>query len=199
MPKTLHVGFTLAELLIALAILGMIATFTIPKILGAQQQSQSNTAAKEAASMIAGAYDNYKKDLGTAVPASTTLDALLPYLNYVSRLTTGTMDDHRPNNFSYDCSSASITCLKLHSGGVLFWDNTVNFAGTNTTNANNYIFYDPDGIESSNGIADSPGKSVCFVLYYNGRLTSRANTLTGTVSSAGTYNPGTHDPSWFSW
>lgn len=40
-------GFTLAELLIALTILGVIATFTIPKILTAQQASTYNAIAKE--------------------------------------------------------------------------------------------------------------------------------------------------------
>lgn len=40
-------GFTLAELLISLAILGVIATFTIPKILSAQSDSQKATTFKE--------------------------------------------------------------------------------------------------------------------------------------------------------
>lgn len=35
-------GFTLAELLISLAILGVIATFTIPKILSSQQNGSLN-------------------------------------------------------------------------------------------------------------------------------------------------------------
>lgn len=46
-------GFTLAELLIALAILGVIATFTIPKILTTQQNSKYNAMAKEVASSFA--------------------------------------------------------------------------------------------------------------------------------------------------
>ena len=40
-------GFTLAELLIALLILGMIATFTIPKILNSQQDSKKKSIFKE--------------------------------------------------------------------------------------------------------------------------------------------------------
>lgn len=45
-------GFTLAELLIALAILGMIATFTIPKILTAQQDSKKYAVFKETISLV---------------------------------------------------------------------------------------------------------------------------------------------------
>lgn len=44
---TKHRGFTLAELLIALAILGEIATFTIPKILASSQQQQKKAVFKE--------------------------------------------------------------------------------------------------------------------------------------------------------
>lgn len=45
-------GFTLSELLIALAILGVIATFTIPKILVAQQEQKKLAVMKETISML---------------------------------------------------------------------------------------------------------------------------------------------------
>lgn len=51
-------GFTLAELLIALSILGVIATFTIPKVLQSQQNGKYNTMAKEAIATISQAYQN---------------------------------------------------------------------------------------------------------------------------------------------
>jgi prepilin-type N-terminal cleavage/methylation domain-containing protein len=41
-------GFTLAELLIALAILGIIATFTIPKVLSSQNNAKRNALFREA-------------------------------------------------------------------------------------------------------------------------------------------------------
>ncbi len=49
-------GFTLAELLIALALLGVIATFTIPKVLQANTDAKYNAEAKETIQMIANAY-----------------------------------------------------------------------------------------------------------------------------------------------
>lgn len=41
-------GFTLAELLIALAIMGVIATFTIPKVLSSQNNAKKNALFREA-------------------------------------------------------------------------------------------------------------------------------------------------------
>jgi prepilin-type N-terminal cleavage/methylation domain-containing protein len=47
-----HPGFTLAELLIALAILGVIATFTIPKVLHSQEDSKRRAIFKETIASI---------------------------------------------------------------------------------------------------------------------------------------------------
>jgi prepilin-type N-terminal cleavage/methylation domain-containing protein len=47
MPQHAKTAFTLAELLIALAILGVIATFSIPKVLQSQQNNQKQAIFKE--------------------------------------------------------------------------------------------------------------------------------------------------------
>lgn len=47
MSKKLLSGFTLAELLIALAILGVISAFAIPKILSAQQNEKKEAVTRE--------------------------------------------------------------------------------------------------------------------------------------------------------
>lgn len=46
-------GFTLSELLISLAILGLIAVFTIPQVLRSMQASQNKTALKDAIASLA--------------------------------------------------------------------------------------------------------------------------------------------------
>lgn len=176
-------GFTLAELLIALAILGVIATFVIPKILQSQQSSQKKAIALEAISAVAAAYDLYKQQ--NTVTASTGMDDLVGSLNYVKR-DTSTIVDHKPGNTSTDCSTATVRCYKLHNGAILWYiTNVGKFNGTASTN---YLLFliDPDG-EYNNG--DVNGKAVELFLYTTGRLTSRAIVA----------DDSTRDPVWFSW
>jgi prepilin-type N-terminal cleavage/methylation domain-containing protein len=161
-------GFTLAELLITLAILGIIATFTIPKLLAAQQTSAYNAKAKEAAAMVAAAYTLY--GLSNTVNSSTRMGDLTPYFNYVLLNTTSTIDDKQTQG-SLACSTAS--CLLLHNGGIIRYSNN-GFAGTTTTNALEF-FFDPNGTYGNT--TNGPDKSVQMFLYYNGRLTTRGTSL----------------------
>ena len=186
-------GFTLAELLIALLVLGEIATFTIPKIITAQANGRYNASAKEVAGMLATAHQLAFKN--GILSSSTTPGALSQYMNYVSVDTSSDIDGMYGSTTS--TCSASTVCLTLHNGGKLFLYNDY-FNGTNTTNVIMFQF-DPDGI-NTDGTTNGPGKSVKFVLYYNGRLTTRANVLAGSVDNLGSYSPSTTlDPSWFSW
>lgn len=75
-------GFTLAELLIALGILGVLATFTIPKVLMANQTSAYNAKAKETIAMVSGAFQAYQ--LQNTVDENTGIEDLTPYFNYVA-------------------------------------------------------------------------------------------------------------------
>lgn len=185
-------GFTLAELLIALAILGVIATFTIPKVLTAQQDSKYNAAAKEVAAMISGAYTVYAQT--HTVTSGTTPGDLTPYMNFIAADTTSTVDAFY-ESVTHDC--ATYPCLKLHNGGMISYE-TGGFTGTDTTNAI-YFYFDPDG-KVTDGTTNGPGKSVCFWLYYNGRLSSYSNITPGTVYAGGTANPDpVADPPWFQW
>lgn len=189
-------GFTLAELLIALGILGVIATFTIPKVLNAQQSSQNRAVTKEAAAAVSGAHTVLQ--LNSTLSGSSTIMDLTPYLNYVKVGTTGTVDGlpaaATGYPASYNCSTTSLICLRLHSGAVLIAVRANNFGGTASTNAFDFVI-DPDGRLASDR------SSVGFLMYYSGQLTTRATVRANTTDGDGSvYNPGTGmDPSWFDW
>lgn len=186
-------GFTLAELLISLAILGVIATFTIPKILQSQQDGRYKAVAKEAIGAIAAAYDMYRRD--NTITASTTGGFLVPYFNAVKTDTSGAEVDDIPGYGSLPCD-ASAPCLRMHNGGTV-QITPYSFAGTSTTNAIRFKI-DPDGVYS--GTINGSGKSLSVRLYISGRVTSEDNMLDNTCDSDGCWNPAPgQDPSWFSW
>ena len=188
--RRIYLGFTLAELLISLAILGVIATFTIPKILSTQQNNSYNAIAKEAIGMISEAYQQHT--MNGQLSANTYGYDLSQYMNYVSVLTSGTIDD-RPTGTSMTCNVA-YPCLKLHNGAILQILPEY-FGGTATTNYVSFTL-DPDGVYT--GKADS----LRILIYYNGRLLDRNNCLPNSQSSVtgAIINPITNgNPNWFSW
>jgi prepilin-type N-terminal cleavage/methylation domain-containing protein len=72
-------GFTLAELLIALAILGAIATFVIPKVLQSQQESKKKAVFRETLSAL---YEVMNTGIKTgAINANTGGTYILNHLN----------------------------------------------------------------------------------------------------------------------
>jgi prepilin-type N-terminal cleavage/methylation domain-containing protein len=189
-------GFTLAELLIALAILGVIATFTIPKILTAQQNSQKNAAAHEVISALAGAFQLVQQ--ANPISTSTNGDSFMTYLNYVALDTSSALDDVPGANVSWVCGS-NVTCYKMHAGGTLFYRPADHYYGTASPYAMTF-FYDPDGVRTGVN-TDGPGKTIVLYLYANGRITSWGQCLSGTIEgNNSTRNPDpANDPSWFSW
>lgn len=195
MTKVQHAGFTLAELLISLAILGVIAIFAIPKILTAQQSNAYNAAGKEAAAMIAGAYQ--RAQMAGIISSSTTSADLTPYMNYVSVDTSTPIDDWQTGT-TWGCTGA-VRCLTLHNGGKLAYD-TSNFAfrSGSTTQDNALLFqFDPDG-RVTDGTTNGPGKALAIVLYYNGGLGTEGTARPGSYYAT-TYPGANYDPPWFSW
>lgn len=193
-------GFTLAELLICLAILGEIATFSIPKILSAQQNARNNAKAKEVAAMISEAFQQAQLD-GT-LNANTKPSDLTPYMSYVAIDTSSPMD--APGNFpvivdSCTTYAGSFPCIKLHNGGLLMFDNACALNGSTSSHFMQFRF-DPDGKRLGTPGVDGPSSSIWFDIYYNGRLTTRALLNAGSTCTSGTWGnyPGV-DPSWFSW
>jgi prepilin-type N-terminal cleavage/methylation domain-containing protein len=191
-------GFTLAELLIALAILGVIATFTIPKVLVAQQNGQNLAKAKEVAGMVAGAFQAAVQ-AGT-ISSSTKPSDLAQYINYVSIDTSGRLIDGHPGIASSTCNS-TYPCMKLHNGGYLWLQDDSSFGGTSNLHMIAFRF-DPDPANNTTSTSDGPLKAVQFQLYYNGMLRTRALTFTGSCDSNGCTGKDPNsafDPSWFSW
>lgn len=190
-------GFTLGELLIALLILGVIATFTIPKVLQSQASSRSKAVAKETAAALSEAFTLYRNK--NTLSASTRPADLTPYLNFVKLDTTSALVvDAAPcdGQVTYSCNS-TYPCAVLHNGAILNWIQTDNFNGTATTNMIGF-YLDPDGKVSNNK------DTLLLELYYNGKLRTRNTIDTGSVSyydgSVQTLNPSTTcDPTWFSW
>jgi prepilin-type N-terminal cleavage/methylation domain-containing protein len=199
-------GFTLAELLIALTILGVIATFTIPKVLLSQQDTKYKAIAKEAAGALSAAFIAYQQS--STVDANTSLSDLTPYLNYIKVMTSGAVDINYGNTGSNDCATAS-PCYVLANGAVIRDPYQKTTAGTGVRfgaiSATNYIYFDvdPNGTLDDTSTTNGPGKTIDFNLYSNGRIVDSGSCSTGDTTYLGgtghnDWCPG-QSPPWFSW
>ncbi len=130
--KRVHSGFTLAEVLITLGIIGVVAAMTMPTLMNATNGAQYKTAYKKALSVISQAIvlnlalDDY--DLGTTTQTGTegfSMFALLKNRTNVVRTETGTIDGY---NF------------------ILGNDANSQDSAGNTGLSNNYTLFFNDGI-----------------------------------------------------
>ena len=191
-PRRTALGFTLAELLISLAILGVMAAIAIPALLTAQTNGQYNSVVKEAASSVAGIFSQ-QQALGQ-ITTNTNANALISQMNYikVDSGSVATIDDVQGGG-TMPCIPAN-PCYYFPSGAAIR-PGYASFSGANTTNAIMF-FVDPDGI--ANGTTKA--KSVKFFILYNGLLTTVGTAPAGTYYNSITITaaPAADSP-WFSW
>lgn len=189
----------MAELLIALVVLGVIFALTIPKVLQSQNTGRYNAAAKDVMLTIDGAYKAYMME--NTAGAATRGSDLTPYIDYVRVDTTTVIDDNPTDGTGLACSSTAWDCLQLFDGGILLYPKISNHSFGNTYATNGTWFqFDPDGKNLNVNTVDGPGKGLEFWLYYNGNIRTRSTINSATCTQNGCFNPVSNaDPSWFSW
>ena len=141
-------AFTLAELLISLAILGVIATFTIPKILGASQISQKNAIFKESIATIAGVVDMGLKS-GELIPNTNGDTYFLTHLNALKICDT--------NSSMQGCWNTTIQGTppnESNEPGVILHNGAVIVGFANTANPSQGILIDWNGLAGPNVSGD---------------------------------------------
>jgi prepilin-type N-terminal cleavage/methylation domain-containing protein len=196
--KTLQLnkpGFTLAEIVVAMGVLGVISTFNVTKVLTAQQATRNTALAKEAASTITGAYQEYNRN--NRQSTNTTLVNIMTYVNSAKLDTTSTVQRIEPWGATANkaCTSPTV-CYQLNNGAIIFGTDDHHFSVNDSLHSITFSF-DPD--------AGGPEIGVTFYLYYNGRFTSQKTMANNTVicwygPTCATYTPiATGDPSWFRW
>jgi type IV fimbrial biogenesis protein FimT len=125
-------GFTLSELLVSLAVLGLIAAFAIPKVLTAVGQSSARAIGSELIAMISESYESVKAQSNGVVARSTSADVLTDRMNYVTK--TG---------------SSTTPILTLQNGATITYNVADTFANGTTGVVGFNI--DPDGSVANNG------------------------------------------------
>ena len=69
--------------------------------------------------MVTSAYTQYKQN--NTPGTSTTLGDMTQYMNYVALDSSSMLDDHVGVNGAYQCGAVGVVCLKMPSGGTLFY------------------------------------------------------------------------------
>jgi hypothetical protein len=104
-------------LLISLAILGEIATFTIPKILSSQQNAQKQLVFKDTIAMLNGVV--YQGMLTGELTDSTYFTYLQTHMNYVKYCSNASTGGCWPGSSNISWNSSSAKGYLLHNGAMI--------------------------------------------------------------------------------
>ena len=108
-------GFTLVEIMIVVAIIGLLAAIAVPSFIRARRRSQGTTVLNEAR-MIDGAIDQWALENNKTSGDAVTFADVTPYLKAGTRLATSGGTDLLGNQFQI--SGADISSGGALGGGV---------------------------------------------------------------------------------
>lgn len=165
-------GFTLAELLIALSMLGIIATFTIPKLLNNTANNQKTSVLRETISTLSEAiYTGTKTNQFTGTPASYFLNTLNAYKQCPANANTEGCWSH-----------VHFDGLSNYPGMILHNGATVNFSPTTSGSGGQmagYLYIDWNGADAPN----THGNDQMVLCYSHGQVTWLNGGGWGTIKS----------------
>lgn len=176
--------------------MGLIATFTIPKVVTVAQNSDYKTRVQMAAALMVGAYNRYQVD--NVVTGTFKAVNLTPYLNYTQFINDSslTVDGKQNTVQTWTCDGVH-PCVRLANGSVIsFFQGQIDSVGT----SNAIIFIvDPDG-KVTDGTTTGPGRAVELYMYVtNGRVADVASIDNPTHCGIDYIPRTTQLPPWFSW
>ena len=156
-------GFTLSELLVSLAVLGLIAAFAIPKVLTAVGESSARAIGRETFGMISEAYQAIRANNNGNVPRSTTAQNLIDTMNYARAGTGGNGQGGGTNG-----TTASIV---LQNAAQVAFDPADSFVSV-TAGTNGVIGFtiDPDGSDTSGAADTNANGPITVYLGGDGRI-----------------------------
>ena len=155
-------GFTLSELLVSLAVLGLIASFAIPKVLTAVGESSSRAIGREAFGMISEAYQVIRSNNNGNVPRATTAQNLIDTMNY-ARLGTG-------GNGQGAVTNGTTASIVLQNAAQIAFVPDDSFVGAAGTVGVIGFTIDPDGSDTSGAPDTSANGPVTVYLGGDGRI-----------------------------